>query len=454
MTKTNVLIDTVSIQNYIFSSNKLGINLGASHIVAHELYSMAGLKKYAQEDSLIYQGGGNAMLYFDTPTEAKEFIWQYSKSILTTYPGLRLAFGTSDGDIHDASGFQSLMENIHKNLRYNKNNYYTITTPFKPGIVADCKYSDEGASLQENGELRSEGVKSKLDQVEEGEKQLKAIFETSLGKYNFPRDFDELGQQEGKGYIAIVHIDGNGVGDMFSSTKNVAELKELSNNVKKIVTTILEKLLKIIIENLACFIEAGIEVSDNNLPFRPIIVGGDDITFVCEGRLGIVLAQKFLELYEEESINGKSLKACAGVTIVKTKYPFFKAYEIAETLLAKAKATSKVKDVNNYPSYIAYEIIGSGNTEPTYENVMSLSALSERIKIINEFNDEKTNKWSQSKIMQFRDVLSTFEETNDKAELDYFYAHAATRGIAKPTNAEKDMLEAIEMREFYIPLKN
>ena len=37
---TAVLVDTVSIQQYIFSSNRLKENLGASHIIENELFGI------------------------------------------------------------------------------------------------------------------------------------------------------------------------------------------------------------------------------------------------------------------------------------------------------------------------------------------------------------------------------------------------------------------------------
>ena len=53
-------------------------------------------------------------------------------------------------------------------------------------------------------------------------------------------------------------------------------------------------------------------------PIRLIILNGDDVTFVCDGRIALSAAEKFLE-----EIDGKTLEdfnipisACAGVAIV------------------------------------------------------------------------------------------------------------------------------------------
>jgi hypothetical protein len=76
------------------------------------------------------------------------------------------------------------------------------------------------------------------------------------------------------------------------------------------------------------------------LPFRPIVYGGDDVTFVCDGRLGLALAAIYLEEWErvtKESTTIGAAYACAGVAIVKSHYPFVRAYTLAGTLCAGAK---------------------------------------------------------------------------------------------------------------------
>ena len=69
------------------------------------------------------------------------------------------------------------------------------------------------------------------------------------------------------------------------------------------------------------------------LPFRPLVYGGDDVTFVCDGRLGLELAAIYLQAFEKE----KDFTACAGICVVKTHYPFARAYQLSEELCRKAK---------------------------------------------------------------------------------------------------------------------
>jgi hypothetical protein len=75
------------------------------------------------------------------------------------------------------------------------------------------------------------------------------------------------------------------------------------------------------------------------LPFRPLVFGGDDVTFVCDGRLGISLAVEYMQQFEKqtEAIIGEKLTACAGIAIVKSHYPFARAYDLADGLCSSAK---------------------------------------------------------------------------------------------------------------------
>ncbi len=80
------------------------------------------------------------------------------------------------------------------------------------------------------------------------------------------------------------------------------------------------------------------------IPFRPIVFGGDDVTFVCDGRLGLSLTTAYLREFEQQTARvglGKDnggLTACAGVSIVKSHYPFARAYALAEELSKLAKS--------------------------------------------------------------------------------------------------------------------
>jgi hypothetical protein len=85
----------------------------------------------------------------------------------------------------------------------------------------------------------------------------------------------------------------------------------------------------------------GINRSDKGrliLPFRPLIFGGDDLTFICDGRLGLQLTAFYLKHFSQHMLtDGKPVSARAGVAVVKTHFPVAHAYSLAEDLCRTAK---------------------------------------------------------------------------------------------------------------------
>ena len=66
---------------------------------------------------------------------------------------------------------------------------------------------------------------------------------------------------------------------------------------------------------------------------RALVFGGDDVTFVCDGRLGLSLATLYAREFAAETAKRPEcgpLTARAGIAIVKTHYPFARAYALAD----------------------------------------------------------------------------------------------------------------------------
>ncbi|EPS52112.1 hypothetical protein CFSAN002368_11611 [Clostridium botulinum A1 str. CFSAN002368] len=63
------------------------------------------------------------------------------------------------------------------------------------------------------------------------------------------------------------------------------------------------------------------------LPIRPIILAGDDITFISNGKIAIDITRLFTEeITEQKEQFGKNkynLTTSAGIAIVKRNHPFF-----------------------------------------------------------------------------------------------------------------------------------
>jgi hypothetical protein len=262
------------------------------------------------------------------------------------------------------------------------------------GVTAACVYSGAPAvALNDDGQLISAQVQHKLAAEKAGSKRL----EQQLGQvknagYDFVYDFNEFGTRDEASYLAVIHADGNRMGDRikrlgqdyprpdqnqayrdalkaFSISVQAAADKALGETVDALLAAIE------IVETdhgpqrvIGGKVPIPLRKSDHKplLPFRPIVFGGDDVTFVCEGRLGLAVAAKYLSVFSQESLSDKELAhARAGVAVVKSHYPFSRAYDLAEDLCASAKRY--IKDSQAHLTALDWHYAISGLVLPLKE---------------------------------------------------------------------------------------
>jgi hypothetical protein len=360
------VVDTSGIQNYIFGSNRLKDNIGGSQLVweatgvwARECCKLAGGEKH-------YSGGGNFMANFPEESQARQFERMLTRYVLCHAPGLKVVVAHHECEQIDAEAIQQAFQNLRQEKACRGLSLPLGTLPITqpcgitglPAITTDAKENNSPISLS---------IQKQRGAATRGNDRLGDELTSEKG-YRYPYDFDELGRDKhDQSYIAVVHADGNGLGrrlieiarregsngvKAFSEAVNTASVAAL----KKTLTSLEAIITGYDLMHGRIHISLKSDKSDPDalyLPFRPIVYGGDDVTFVCDGHLGIALATCYLEAFEKETskpeiaaaIGGCGATACAGIAIVKTHYPFSRAYQLAEDLCksAKAKAATLVK---------------------------------------------------------------------------------------------------------------
>lgn len=402
-----ILLDTRSIQKYVFGCNKLKTNTGASFLVDGifteamvNVLKQSGLKMPDtdwdkagalemtkehpdMECEIAYIGGGNMLILVRKGEESlricRELVQKWSLKVLLEAPGLKTGAAIGEIDL-SKENFQDSLKALYKQLKENQNNVLPqVDLPYT-GFTIECDYSGKAVNTynKDYQRLVSAEVAAKIKAFKPADGKIKACFHDELGDFEFCSELESLGYKEGESYISVIHIDGNNMGVKFSNCRDMLERKSLSLKVRKTVENAFAKLVKKIVseyDSYADVLDMRVLKQGNKrlLPLRPIIIGGDDITFICPGRMGLQYAQAFIEyvnsedlldkelfsgkLYDEDlythikKITGKqisrSLSCCAGVAIVSAKYPFFRAYELAEQLCDEAKEKSR-KDDGNY----------------------------------------------------------------------------------------------------------
>lgn len=472
---TAVLIDISSIQQYIYSSNKLKLNIGASYIIEHEVYGFLlnnSIKKVIGNEidlnswmsapyqgltnsvEIGYIGGGNALILIQSEEKAKEFVQTYSKLLLLYYPGIKPSFAILPGISLNESTFQNEMNALHRELRRNKQTNFRQTLIFKPGITNDCRLTGELEEFKDQHEnyFISSVAKAKYEAFERAKDYYKAKFKSQLrGKFQFPLDFGDLGVADEKGYIAIVHVDGNSMGKKFMGCSSLCKFRELSAEVKRIGNEILDEVVKHIVDifsdeknELNSLIKLKKEDELNYLPFRPIISGGDDFTFACEGRLGIYLAEFLMRQFAKKQFDGEQLSSCGGISIVKTKYPFFRAYNLCEQLASEAKKMVKANKYGQDRNALHFMVAGNGFILEEYDKIVEYQfSVPPKNRLLNGpyYLTSPTNnldnlkskmyrirysdqKWPMSKLKELRNILK-----EGTAEQQYFVQTLKARGL-------------------------
>lgn len=507
---TAVLLDTLSIQSYLFGSNKLKENIGGSFIIEHLVYKRMiplaikelglpeiDIKTWTKEENFArkldphigydigYIGGGNALLIFGERSKAEEFIQHYSLLLLLHFPGLKMTYGMGAFNYEEDGEYRRFQKEINENKARNRHLYPALTLPYKPGIVDDCAWSNEAQEVTRTVNRSTVTISkmsaTRIAYVEDSQRKLsKYIPADKRHKYTFTTDVDKLGQPDEKGYIAIIHADGNGMGKLFKKCKNLAETRKLSKAVADLANNVMKGLLEGIIKLLEEKDEFGnkklkgfdlaTDKDDPNkkiLPIRPLIAGGDDITIICEGRLGVYIAEHLLKLMTQTPVvNGDKISACAGIAIVHTKYPFYRAYTLAEELTGKAKERSRKVEGSSWLQYM----ISTGGFAGKYEEIIkqqytiagkmdangndkkllkagpyrvdgSRNSIKDLKNGMKEFlKPEKEGGWPRNKIKDLRDVLR-----QDGAFREYFKQELNARGLKLPLKQEKLWIEKDEI---------
>lgn len=395
-----ILFDTRSIQKYLFSGNKLKTNIGASYIVAHVFQDVLvdgtdnrkGILKQRYGDKLdgkswqekdppasipegkkcyvAYIGGGNALVllrYEIGEEECREIVKEFTSTLLTLYPGLQTGAAIGELTLSDekdpASGgkesyFQTSFNKLHDKLKKQQNEMLVQVNPFYTGLTLSCPVNGEAANgydvygssdNNEEGRFFSQEVIAKKNAApkanEDLQKILKKVCPDKAEKYVFPEEIDKLGQKKGENDIAIIHIDGNNMGMKFNEAATTLALRsKLSAKLPCKTEASFTKLVRQIVEEYEKYRDVlaigGDDDKEMYLPIRPLILGGDDVTFICPAKTALLYAVRFMRQMKTDE-DGDPISTCGGIAILPASYPFFRGYELAEQLCGAAKAKSR-----------------------------------------------------------------------------------------------------------------
>jgi len=336
------------IQNYIFQTNELKDIVGASELVGYictdcfeEFYDEYG------KDGLIIGAAGNIKYEFENEDKCRKAVREFPKKVMQKAPGVIVSQAVVKYDSDDI--FKEAIDELERRLKTQRNKQ---SKSLSLGLIGITRSRTTGlpAVHIEKDDYIDESIKAKRNFKEKKELGLcsKSFYgkknNESLNIENIAINIDKMtGKND---WIAVIHADGNGLGKVVQNVgKREDDFRTFSQNLDKATTYAANDAYN-----------AVKDMFKGKTPIRPIVLGGDDMTVIIRGDLAIPYVTEFLKKFEEYTHDllgclikkydvfndgADKLTACAGVAFIKSSYPFYYGYNLAEDLCGIAKKDAK-----------------------------------------------------------------------------------------------------------------
>lgn len=388
-----VIVDVDKIQEFIFEASTLKHIVGASVLIAyltsqefcfqnellfpdHKVTNIKALKDNKWME--IYFGGGNMKLLFANKEAAIRFLESYQlkfyielDSASFTSIIYKIALNTHTQFEQDLQTAERELNRLKHSKQKAPNNFANPVFEICPTCKKRCLERKKEINFNNSDSLKEDFVCNDCNKKDAARKKealetnykstLLASFRNLFSKKTLPfpvKFVSEFQEFKDKSSMAIVNIDGNQFGMKLKKEIN----KRINNqspeeNLNQYIYELNDFSKEINKKTLEALQESVNETAkEEELLFRPIIIGGDDICFIIEGRKALSFTETLLNRLQEK-FSEFQLTFAAGISIIKPTFPFFIAHRLSEALLKNVKKTSR-----EY-SGLDFEIIFSSSVE-------------------------------------------------------------------------------------------
>lgn len=351
------------IQGFIFQTNQLDDISGASELVESictKMFKEMVGEGFNEKSNAVIMAAGNVKYVFDTREQCENVVRNFPRKVQECAPGI--TFSQAVVKFDDEKNFGQAVDELEKKLKTQRN---LPQTPLEVGMLGCKRAAKTGMPVVkiENGEeLDAATYAKRMARKDCGNKlHIKSFWgkKQDAGKDLKLEDELDIKDLTGKNdWIAIVHIDGNGLGKVVQQLgKDRKKFYQFSTLLDQATTKAANEAFKVI--------EEAHGFSYNKLPICPVVLGGDDLTAIIRGDLAMSYAQKFIKKFEEETSQGEmkallskanmnKLTACGGIAYIKASFPFYYGYKLAEELCHAAKTDAKAINKENVPSCLMF----------------------------------------------------------------------------------------------------
>lgn len=346
-----------SIQSYVLGSHRVKDMVGASSLIenlSQQLLpeTLSALHIANDDCDVVTSSAGALRAIFRKAEDAAAFCECWPLLVGEFAPGLELSIASVALPV-DPAGQVAGWQEAERRLSENRSFVSAKLPPASPLMLrspaGNPAVASDGGELRDATDLRREC----FDQTD----ALVARIFPDLPGHRFPRDINQLAT--GK-YVAVVHADADGMGELLQSLIQV-----LASNKRADWREILSRFSKDFDEAartaVATATQATLFGDDDNSPIhlRPIVVAGDDLTVIMPSEPAAGWLDVFLRTFaakandavdriwaglEGSNRPARRVAASAGVVYIKPSFPFWRAYELAESLTGQVKRAKDVDD--------------------------------------------------------------------------------------------------------------
>lgn len=435
------------IQGFIFQTNDLKDIVGASELVEQICTNM--FDEFMGSGQIVVKAAGNIKCIFEDKAECEKAVRYFPKKVMEAAPGVTISQAVVPMK-NKKEDFEKAVEELERLLHVQRNKPLrnityggmAVMRSRTTGLPAvDVEETKDGTVFFDEGTL----AKRRFSNPQHTDNTTMKLAEKSFGikgLYTGSVAFDIEKITDKNDWIAVIHADGNGLGQIVAQKNKDPHGLQIFSDSLDIATK------KSAQQAFADIIKAeDYNPTGKVIPFRPVVLGGDDMTVICRASLAMRYVVSYIKHFEDNTkkMVGQMLTACAGIAYIKSSYPFHYGYRLAEALCEEAKKDAKKPEhLNNglAPSCIMFhKIQGSyiGSFSQIEQNELTIKNRHDEGKYSLEFGPYYLNK------MEDRWTVSDLR--NNTAKLVGEDGNAAKSDIRQWLTLMNDAIAHAEQKE-------
>jgi hypothetical protein len=386
------------IQSYIFETNRLQDIGGGSELI--ESLSGEGFVDFFAEvgvrynkDQLLRNAAGEISYLFTHKGDCEKVVRNFENFIATKMPGLSVSQAVVELS-GDFAKLQDASRQVNRQLQIQRNR---PTPPSELGWMISERARRTGRPGVDYD--KKDGLIDRRQQSKrEAAKNHWRLHEKLIGSEHriepkhLALNLEDITNGHERSWLAVVHADGNNLGKLIQKLLSAIPDERLLEGYRKFSKTLesatvaaAQSAYASLLEAIKTKNKAGEQEYDDiiagkiKLPIRPVVIGGDDLTVILRAEHAVAFTEAYLAAFERETkklfsdyVDDLKLKltdfndgltACAGIAIIKSKYPFHYAAHLAEELCSWTKKVVKQEGFKGAPSALHFHKVQASFVE-------------------------------------------------------------------------------------------